>query len=199
MHTPDRHAVDHDLPHADGGNGPGGHLLSGNHRGSLVPSVTGVTGLTSAVHRVPATTIGRTVRVVEAAVDGSRGRELGIAGALSLLALALNVLLLLVELLVQVLVQLGVVDAHLLEPGNVLVVLGGIELESPPGLEDGNGSGLLQIAGEIVSALGVVDALDEAKVNDVLASVSGGALRAKVSACDEGTRDGMVNTFFRPV
>lgn len=186
--TPNQQAVDCDLPHAARGSGPGRRLLGGlvpvgttlvgYHRGSLVPSVTSIA---SAVHRVPAT-ISRAIRVVEAVVDGG-GRRLGSAGALSLLALALDELLLLVELLVQVLVQLWVVDAHLLKPGNVLVVLGGIKLVGPPGLEDGHGGGLSQVTGEVVIGLAVVDTLDETKVNEVLASASGRALQANVSDC----------------
>lgn len=124
--------------------------------------------------------------------------DLRVTGALPLVPLALDVLLLLVELLVQVLVQLGVVDAHLLEPGDVLVVLGAFELEAPPGLEDGDGGGLSEVAGEVVVVLAAVDALDEAEVDDVLAGVSGRALRAKLSECKLVESDLEVVTFFRP-
>lgn len=195
--------VDRDLPHAARGSGPRRRLLGGlvpvgtaligNHRGSLVPSVTSIA---SAVHRVPAT-IGRSIRVVKAIVGGG-GRRLGSAGALPLLALSLDEVLLLIELLVQVLVQLRVVDAHLLEPGNVLVVLGGIKLVGPPGLEDGDGGGLSQVVGEVVIVLAVVDTLDEAKVNEVLPSVSGRALRANVSDFWVMQSDMENITFFRP-
>lgn len=79
-----------------------------------------------------------------------------------------------------------------------MVVLGGIELEAPPGLEDGDGGGLSEVTGEVIVALAVVDALDEAKVNDVLAGVSRGALRAKVSDCEVVESDLEIITFFRP-
>ena len=204
MHLPIQHVIDRHLPHAVRGSAPGRLLLSGllpigsalvgNHRGSLVPSVASVA---SAVHRVPAT-IGRAVWVVEAVVDGG-SRELGIAGALSLLALARNELLFLDELLVQVLVQLGDVDAHLLELRNVLVKLGIIELVGPPGLEDGDGGDLPQITGEVVTNLAAVDTLNQAEVDDVLAGVSSGALRVKVRECEGVTGAIVLVTFFRPV